>query len=67
MTSEIVKKAYYGIRDSQKGSLGLGRWSKRLIMPSKMDRMDNQDVRDGKTENYDVRDSKKCTIWHQIW
>ena len=54
MTSEIVKKAYYGIRDSQKGSLGLGRWSKRLIMPSKMVKKDN---RDGKTENYVVRDS----------
>ena len=61
MTSEIVKKAYYGIRSSQKGLSGLGRWSKRLIMPSKMVR------KEGKTENYDVRDSKKCTIWHPIW
>ena len=52
MTSEMTKKAYYGIRDGKKGSLGLGMWSKRLIMSSKMVK---KDVRDGKTGS----------IWYQ--
>ena len=65
MTSEMTKKAYYGIRDGKKGSLGLGMWSKRLIMSSKMVKKDNQDVRDGKTENYGVSDNQKGSIWYQ--
>ena len=44
-----IKKAYYGIRDGQKGPLGLGKWSKMLIMMSKMVKKENQDIRDGKT------------------
>ena len=36
MTSEMVKKAHYDMRDGQKGSLLLKRWSIRLIMTLEM-------------------------------
>ena len=36
MMSEMVKEALYDMRDGQKGSLLLKRWSKRLIMTLEM-------------------------------
>ena len=36
MSSEMVKKAHYDMRDGQKGSLLLKRWSIRLIMMLEM-------------------------------
>ena len=53
MTSGLVKRAHYDMKDGQKGSLLLKRWSKRLIITLEMVK---------KKAYYDLRDGQKVSL-----